>query len=380
MDNNQNKAAPYEKSHCIEVSQPIGPFYVCKVKATKLVNLVFSMAAYSQNGKLSGVQRKLKDDRIKEIGLYCKATNATFPNSIILSANYNENGEYVNDKSIRWYISEDQLIIPEKLKLASIIDGQHRIEGLREAIKSEDFEDFDILCSVYFDMPFSQQAEVFTSINFNQKKVDKSVAYELFGYDLDNTDKQFWSPDTLAVYFARVLNNDPTSPLKGRIHTAIDGNTKNKDWFVSTACIVESIALLISTDPTKDRYTIHQSGFLNKGRRRLKGVKSDSPLRELYIESRDKDIFEIINMFLLKIASLGWFEDRDLVTTKTIGFLAMFEVLRDILKGKQEKTLLKEDLAFLDNVDSKLLNKSQYSFSGIGKAQVKRLLLGQDIT
>jgi len=380
MDKNQKKVEPYIETSCIEVSQPIGPFYVFKIKATKLVNLVFSMAAYSQDGKLSGVQRKLRDDRIKEIGLYCKANNATFPNSIILSANYTRQGEYVNDESIRWSVSNDRLIIPKELELASIIDGQHRIKGLKEAIKSPEFVDFDILCSVYFDMPFSQQAEVFTSINFNQKKVDKSIAYELFGYDLDNTDKQYWSPDTLAVYIARVLNNDSDSPLKGRIHTAINGNTKNKDWFISTACMVESITLLLSTDATKDRYTIHQNSFLNKGRKRLKEIKSDSPLRDLYIESKDKDIFDIIYLFLSKINSLGWFGDRDLVTTKTIGFLAMFEVLRDLLKDKQEKVLQKEDLVFLDSVDSKLLNKSQYSFSGIGKAQVKRLLLGQDIS
>lgn len=379
MDRNKKLSPPYIDINCIEVSQPIGTFYVFKIKAKQLVNIVFSMAAYSQDGKLSGVQRKLRDDRISEIGLYCKSNNATFPNSIILSANYTRDGEYVSDESIRWSISNDRLIIPKKLELASIIDGQHRIEGLKEAIKSNDFVDFDILCSVFFDMPFSQQAEVFTSINFNQKKVDKSIAYELFGYDLDNTDKQYWSPDTLAVYFARVLNNDSTSPLKGRIHTAIAGNIKNQDWFISTACIVESIILLISTDATKDRYTIHQSSFLNKGRKRLKSIKSDSPLRELYIDSRDKDIFDIIILFLSKVDSLGWFDNSDLVTTKTIGFLAMFEVLRDLLKDKKEKKLKLKELDFLNNVELKMLNKSQYSFSGIGKAQLKKLLLDSEL-
>lgn len=371
-------STPYIQTNYIEISQPIGPFYVCKIRASELVNIVFSMAAYSQNGNLSGVQRKLRDDRIREIGLFCKSTNATFPSSIILSANFNSNGEYVTDEKVRWHISDDKLIIPEKLELASIIDGQHRIEGLREAIKSDEFEDFDILCSIYFDMPFSQQAEIFTSINFNQKKVDKSVAYELFGYDLDNTDKNTWSPDTLAVYFARVLNNDPNSPLNGRIHTAIDGNTKNKDWFVSTACIVESITLLFSTDATRDRYTIHQNSFLKQGRKKLKSIKSDSPLRELYIEGKDKDIFDIVSMFLSKIDSLGWLADRNLVTTKTIGFTAMFEVLRDVLKDKEEKYLNLADLNFLDKVDIASLDKSNYSFSGIGKGQLKKLLLGNN--
>ncbi|MAE21957.1 MAG: DNA phosphorothioation-associated DGQHR protein 1, partial [Pseudomonas sp.] len=198
----------YFVSPAIAVSQPLGTFFVFKIPASKLIEVVFSIAAYSQNGRLTGLQRKLKEERIKEISLYSSSSIATFPSSIILSANFDETGSFIVNEDDRWKIIDGNIVIPKKIKLASIIDGQHRIEGIKRAIDDGTFIDFEILCSVYIDMPFPQQAEIFTSINYNQKKVDKSIAYELFGYDLDSSVVDEWSPDTLAVYFARILNND----------------------------------------------------------------------------------------------------------------------------------------------------------------------------
>ncbi|ACH63886.1 putative DGQHR domain protein [Aliivibrio fischeri MJ11] len=366
---------PFYSTGVIEVSQPMGDFYVFKISAKKLVSITFSMAAYNQNGKLSGVQRKLRLDRIKQIALYSNSYNATFPNSIILSANFDVDGSLIVDDKLRWDVKNGELTIPTDKKIASIIDGQHRLEGIREAIKNPDFQDFDILCSVYIDMPFSEQAEVFTSINFNQKKVDKSIAYELFGYDLDETDKAYWSPDTLAIYLTRIFNNDPNSPIKGKVFTSFVGEVKNEDWYISTACLVESISLLMTTDATKDRYYLHQSAFFNKGRVKLKDLKVKAPLRNMYIKGNDKDIFVVINNYLSKLQSLGWFSSSDLVTTKTIGFLAMFEVLRDILNSHEESEFLDIDFEFMRKVRIELLHKSEFNFSGIGKSQIKNLIL-----
>ncbi|MBR0324911.1 MAG: hypothetical protein IIX11_02130, partial [Selenomonadales bacterium] len=37
----------------------------------------------------------------------------------------------------------------------------------------------------------------------NQKRVDKSLTLELFGYDLDNEPSNTWSPEKLAVFLTR---------------------------------------------------------------------------------------------------------------------------------------------------------------------------------
>lgn len=356
----------------LTIEQPLAPFYVFKIKASELVKVCFSMSAYSQHGKLSGVQRRIMDDRINQISLFSKSNSAIFPSSIILSANFDQNGNYIDDENIRWKINDGRLLIPTDQPLASIIDGQHRVEGIKRAIQNNSqFTDFDILCSVFIDMPFSEQAEVFSTINFNQKKVDKSIAYELFGYDLDETNKEQWSPDTLAIYFTRILNNDSSSPLKNRIYTAFDGVKKESDWTISTACMVECISLLMTTDATRDRYYIHQSGFFKSGRSKLKELRVKAPLRELYINGQDKKIFDIIFNYLNKLNELGWFSSKNLVTTKTIGFLAAFEFLRDLIN---EKGIDGIDYSGLSKIPLKSLEKESFNFSGIGKAQIKRLL------
>ncbi|MBS4273154.1 DGQHR domain-containing protein [Escherichia coli] len=75
------------------------------------------------------------------------------------------------------------MIIPNiNLRLCSIIDGQHRLLGFKYA-KNKDIQ---LPCSIYNSLPPSNQATIFSTINFNQQKVPKSLAYRLFGYSLDD--------------------------------------------------------------------------------------------------------------------------------------------------------------------------------------------------
>ena len=366
---------PFYETNVLEVVQPFGTFYTFKIKASLLVDLVFSMSAHNQNGKLNGVQRKLKEERIRQIGLYSRTDSTTFPNAIILAANFREDGSFVEDSDIVWKIEKDKLVIPQRIRLASIVDGQHRVEGLREAINAPNFKDFDLLCSVFIDLHFSSQAEIFTSINFNQKKVDKSIAYELFGYDVDEVNSNEWSPDTLALFITRILNTEADTTFKGRIYTSFEGNVKPFDWSISTACFVEAITSLLSSDSTKDRYKIHEAGlFSTKGRKRLENLTSTKVLRDWYVQGKDKDIYTIILKYLTKLDSLGWFSNSEFVTTRTIGILAIFDFLGDYLKTISLDSYLEEDFSIMERVDIEEFNKSNFNFSGIGRGQIRKLI------
>ncbi|MBJ6922949.1 DGQHR domain-containing protein, partial [Vibrio cholerae] len=127
----------------LEIEQPFGHFYAFKIKASQLVEVVFSMSAHNQNGKLNGVQRKLKEERIRQIALFSKTSKTTYPNSVILSAILDEEGMFVENYDEAWKIEGDSLVIPTNKKLASIIDGQHRVEGIKRAISEGGFKDFD---------------------------------------------------------------------------------------------------------------------------------------------------------------------------------------------------------------------------------------------
>ena len=71
-------------------------------------------------------------------------------------------------------------------------------------------------------LPTPYHAYVFATINFNQKKVDRSLAYELFGFDVDERPAYLWSPETLAVYLTRLLSTEEASPLYRSIFPAAD--------------------------------------------------------------------------------------------------------------------------------------------------------------
>ena len=78
---------------------------------------------------------------------------------------------------------------------------------------------------------------MFATINGNQKRVDKSLALELFGINLENESKDTWSPEKLAVYITRKFNFTKDSPLEGKIRLAplTDGETDKSKWLLSNS-------------------------------------------------------------------------------------------------------------------------------------------------
>src|SRR5262249_13355622 len=151
--------------------------------------------------------------------------DSAFPNSLILAANLkDEDGTIEEDEASRWSLTERQecgsynLVIPSSKKLAAIIDGQHRLFAFKFAASSR--LDTQVICSVFVDLPKPFQAQLFATINSTQKPVDKSLTYELFGYNISEESEKYWSPDKLAVFLARKLNVEAGSPLKGRVIVA----------------------------------------------------------------------------------------------------------------------------------------------------------------
>lgn len=260
---------PFLRIPAIGVAQPIGEFYICSIPAEALLKIAYSIPASlkREGGMFSnifGTQRVHSKQRAKQIGAYIDETESTFPNTIILSVNYRADGEYEENEALRWNASKGTdgcsfLTIPADAQLASIIDGQHRLDGFRHVSKIDRLK-MELPCAVYINLPRPYQARIFATININQKRVDKSLAYELFGYDLSESNADKWPPDMLGVYLARVLEGKDGSPFKDHIKLALleeetdnvgstqvsAENDAGNDWKVSVACIVEGITRLIS--------------------------------------------------------------------------------------------------------------------------------------
>lgn len=337
----------------LRVQQPLGVYYVAIIPAHILRDVAFSdrlRASVSRNREgysLDGTQRGKNLKRPGQIADYIDRGDSAFPNSIILAANY-ENGtgeirsEFAEEgdqpKPI-WTVTEladgcFELVIPSPEPLAGIIDGQHRLDGFRDA--NPERQQTELICSVFLDLPKPYQAQLFATINSTQQPVDKSLTYELFGYNIADEPAEQWTPDKLAVFLTRRLNTQDGSPLKGRVlvapsrDIALKALNDDENWHVSTATVVEGILRLISANPKRDT-----NAMLTPSPRPrtvlVDGPKDRTPMRSVYIEGNDTLLYTVVLNFLKACKALFW--EKALpgsFIVKTVGIQALFDILRKL--------------------------------------------------
>ena len=386
----------------IQVTQPLGTFFAFSIGADILGKITYSQPAEviarmdgeveSKRGySVLGTQRNEDKKRLESIASFIRTTEATFPNSIILAANYDEEGRYIDEIERRWAvepIGEDvyRLRIPTAGRSASIIDGQHRLHAFDSLPTGADERRMELLCVVFLQLPVPYHPYVFATINFNQKKVDRSLAYELFGFDVDERPSQFWSPETLAVYLARLLNTDQESPMYKCILPGADSDMlfqkeedfSNPDIRVSLATIVDGILRLISRNPKEDRNIIRRPENKDAGRKSLSSINT-LPFRGYYIAGNDRALYEILcNFFSAARASIWRFAGENSYLRKTVGIQALFDVLKEVLKSKPINA---ENFSF-ESLSSMLAscsaldpNGDKYQASGIGRSEIRRDIL-----
>ena len=376
----------------IKVSQPLGDFFVISLDAATLRKVTFSdptrissidKKAFWYN--LLGAQRPSSERRAKQIAKYINTVEAAFPNSIILAANYIDNGEFQEDDEKRWRIEQVgektyELTIPTPEPMASVVDGQHRLFGFKYC--EQDRNGMELLCAVYMDLPHAYQAYLFATININQRKVNKSLAYEQFGYNLDNEEREGWAPDKLAVYFTRKLNLDPKSPFYRHIKIApiieesLFPGEEPVAWQVSTACVVEGIAKLLSQKPKEDRDLLHQKPVNSRSRSFL--TQNPAPLRSLYIQGQDERIYNILIGYFTAVKNKLWdTADNRAYIKKTVGVQALFDIFRNISEEVLEKEATEIEAFFTRKIERcKDINFADPFFqaSGTGRLRIRNCL------
>lgn len=387
----------------IRVTQPLGTFYAFSVGADVLSRITYSQPAEvisrmdnelddNKGGySIFGTQRNENKKRLEEIASFIRTTEATFPNSIILAANYDQDGRYIDEEVRQWTVDHTgddtfRLRIPMGDRSASIIDGQHRLHAFDKLPKDAPERNMELLCVVFLELPVPYHAYVFATINFNQKKVDRSLAYDLFGFDVDERPSQFWSPETLAVYLARLLNTEPQSPLFRSIFPAADSEKifannnrqPNGDIRVSMATIVDGILRLISRNPKEDRNRVRRPENRNTGRSSLTPING-LPMRDHYIAANDKALYELLCNYFGAVKSSLW--DNVGVGSylrKTVGLQALFDVLRVILATTPvtaERLSEKSFRVMFDRCAKLDPDGNKYQASGIGRSDIRRDLL-----
>ena len=170
---------------------------------------------------------------------------AIFPTAMILSY-VDENSDYTIGDIV-------SLKMPYEVY---IVDGQHRLFAMQELYKEvcglnlfddekdkenrivkEYIENYKFNCTILLNFDLWEQSQIFVEVNFNQRKVSKSLYYDIYGMYYNDS---YVNDPRNYIYVAHMLvkhmNNSEDSPLKGKIKMLGSGI-----GLVSQSCFAESL-------------------------------------------------------------------------------------------------------------------------------------------
>jgi len=173
--------------------------YHLTMKVKDVISISY-IAVRGRDEEEGAVQRVLNKRRISNIRDFILQGNMFF-NTFILN--------WTDTTSTPQFV-DGTIAIPIIPSAAQIIDGQHRLAGLEEAIKDDPtIGDKEILTTFCLRLTTREAASIFVNINSEQKPVPRSLIYDLFGEIEDNQNHAI----NRATDIANDLNENVESPL-----------------------------------------------------------------------------------------------------------------------------------------------------------------------
>lgn len=219
-----------------------------------------------------GYQRLLNRARAKRLADYIvdglETKDAFLPTSVFIATHKNIQFNMLNN-TIEINIDE--------IGPFSVVDGQHRVEGLKMAAEKDDrVLDFEVPVNIAINLPKIAQMCHFLIVNTTQKSVEKGVEQRIYQRlsqaleveDIPNLPK--WisktiekGEDDLALKYVDFLNMEPDSPWKNKIKMA---NQENSDGSINQQSFVKSIkkyVLVVNNPITTQTVDKQHKIFLN---------------------------------------------------------------------------------------------------------------------
>ncbi len=346
-----------------------------------------------ENDKEPLYQRKVDEKRLKKIKQHIEkcyemskkkdsSPSPLFPTSIVLAFDYDGEDNIFTTKILEpgKFVTISEL--PEDIM---VVDGQHRIMAMKNLLDEKSYDeglsrfikDFHFNCSILLNYDLWEQAQVFATVNFNQKSVTKSLFYEIYGIEGPSGEAES-IPKQNEIYAAhqltRYLNTAESSPLKGRIKML--GRGKGN---ISQAAVVEALLKHL----------------------KISGIWQDL-VEDLRANRDSKKINYIARELLLYFSAIRdtfgeyWPADNDKkvsVILKTTGIAALLRFLadlhanlrEDLLKGLKEnyndpaivkelKDYFKKQLDRVRPYGGKLFSKENGAFNGSGGGGLQKRL------
>lgn len=177
--------------------------YTFPMKISDLLEINY-VAVRGKSTEQGAVQRILNKKRIIQIKDFVLKGNS-FVNTFILNWTDTDNQPK---------IKKETLSIPLQGRRAQVLDGQHRIAGLQEAVNiKQTIGETEVLISLCIDLSTQEAAKIFLNINSEQKPAPRSLIYDLFGEAVE--DKEH--PVNRATDIIEFLNTYEDSPFYQKV-------------------------------------------------------------------------------------------------------------------------------------------------------------------
>lgn len=421
--NNINK---YLKLNVVEVRQlQNGIVFTGKIKFNQL-NQIFKLTERKENVKDpfdqtiihsntddKEFQRQLSSKKLNEIQTYLQEeilqiekgkSLGMFPSSVIL---YNRSYElddlvlddveesltdkdeviltediisksYKNSLDCCFYIADEnnsdlyKLYIPNNPNTTLIVDGQHRFFGtklLYNRLKDEKtrkiVEDFEFIITYLVGFDIYEVGQIFATVNFNQKPVNRSLYYDIFG-SAPQTDREgnLQNDIRLAHDLALHLNNSETSPINSMIKLLGKGF-----GMFSQAFFVFNMLRVFRTG-IWNNYLID---YINDGKEYKNVAKFTKAYLQALQESYPSSWPEKVNKNGQLVYSAYYY---DYVLCKTTGLGAYFRLIKNIypiVSNEPEK--FKENILLifkkLTDENAKVIFSKKGAFGGSGSEGIQ---------
>lgn len=365
------------------IRQPIGDIFVARVDATTIQQITYfdvrrTIRDERDVERYLGIQRPLNTKRVEELHKYVGFLDATFPSSIIVAVEsdygrFDEGTSEVVVSNIR--LGEDKPTIAIR-NVGRVIDGQHRIAGL-EAFKEESDKHFDVIVAFFIGSDISDQAYVFATVNLEQTKVNKSLAYDLFELAKSR------SPLKTAHNIAVALDQVASSPFYKKIKR-LGVATEDRDAFetITQATFVNGLVPYISDNPKRDRDMILRGHRLVPAR----GPEMrEAVFRNLFIQDEDRLIGKIYEEYFSAVREKwidAWeFSGPGIMLSRTNGYRAFSSIFGRVyvaLAGEIGILVARQryrELLDLVPLEWKDFNTDKFRPGTSGEADLRRLLL-----
>lgn len=340
-------------------------FYYTKMLAKDLIN---NSETLRLSESKDGIQRFLDLNRVKNISEYCEKEDAIFPTPIILSLNT----DFIKSE----FNKENSFEINEQMKDLlgnpfSIIDGQHRIEGIKHHIKnSNNPKNFDLPVIIYLDADLATSANIFVTINSNQRAVDKSIIYELFGIMYEN--KKIYTIESFANQVVKLLNGTHNSPFNNSIK--ILGRRQNANEFISQGTIAKKIIERISnpTDYIKDNIAIEKNIDIRPNPKKI--------FRNYFAHNKPEIVAKILINYFTAFSMVfdELWKDDNYITKKAIGFSGLMKLL-DIIFAEEDNLKIENLIEIFERMKEINYEKIKSSLENRGSSESIASSIGDEL-